>query len=139
MSITDEMAALRRIDCFAQFDTTKLKLLAFMSDLVNFSAGRTIIRQGDKGDAVFVLIEGLIEASIDTDGNTVYRREFGPQTFFGEIAVLKRTARAATVTAKTDVRALKIAADTLYRMIDDEPELGIRIGEHIERAGYAQA
>lgn len=139
MSISDETAALGKIDCLSQLDAKKLKLLAFMSELVHFSAGHTIIRQGDKGEAVYVLIEGLIEASIEASGKTVYRREFGPQTFFGEIAVIKRTVRAATVTAKTDVLVLKIAAETLYRMIEDEPELGMRIAEHIERAGYAQA
>jgi CRP-like cAMP-binding protein len=139
MSISDEITALGKIDCFSQLDAKKLKLLAFMSELVHFSAGWTIIRQGDKGEAVYVLIDGLIEASIDANGKPVYRREFGPQTFFGEIAVIKRTVRAATVTAKTDVLVLKIAAETLYRMIEDEPELGMRIAEHIERAGYTQA
>jgi CRP/FNR family cyclic AMP-dependent transcriptional regulator len=135
MSINDELVILREVAPFSMLDNKKLKLLAFMSEIVFYRAGTMILKQGDKGDAVFILIDGLIDVSISPSSVTSHVREMGRHAFFGEIAVMRNTFRAATVTAKTDITALKVSKDVLCEMIADEPELGTLIADHIEKAG----
>lgn len=136
MSIKDEISILRDVAPFSTLDNKRLKLLAFMSTLVDYSAGATIVRQGEAGDSVFVLIDGLVEASIARPGQPPLICEMGEHAFFGEIAVMRGRVRAATVTAKTHLLVLKISRDVLQEMIEAEPELGRRIDQHIEKAGY---
>ncbi len=136
MSIHDEISALRDVPPFAMFDENKLKLLAFVSDRLTYKAGSTVLKQDEPGDVAFVLIEGTIEVSIAHDDGSTYNSEMGRHTFFGEIAVVKNTLRAATITAKTDIDALKISKDALYDLIAEEPELAARISDHIEKSGY---
>lgn len=136
MSIQDEVALLREVPPFSNLDSKKLQLLAFMSERLNYPAGETVLKQGDTGDAVFVLIDGLIDVFITTDGVSSPVRELGRHTIFGEIAVILDTVRNATVTAKTDITVLKISKDVLQKMIEDLPDLGMRLAAHIEKAGY---
>jgi CRP/FNR family cyclic AMP-dependent transcriptional regulator len=136
MSIHDEISALREVPPFAMLEEKKLKLLAFVSELLTYKAGSTVLKQGEAGDAAFVLIDGLIEVSIANDDGSSFNREMGQHTFFGEIAVTKNTLRAATITAKTDIVALKISKDALYDLIAQEPDLAARISDHIEKSGY---
>ena len=136
VSIKDEISILREVAPFSTLDSKKLKLLAFMSKLVDYSAGAIVVRQGDTGDSVFVLINGLVQASIARSGLPPLNCEMGEHAFFGEIAVMRGKARAATVTAKSHIVVLKISKSVLQEMIDDEPELGSRIEQHIDKAGY---
>ena len=136
MSIKDEISVLRGVAPFSTLDNKRLKLLAFMSTLVDYNAGATIVKQGDVGDSVYVLIDGRVEASIARPGQPPLICEMGEHAFFGEIAVMRGRVRAATVTAKTHLVVLKISRTVLQEMIDAEPELGRRIEQHIEKAGY---
>lgn len=136
MSIYNEITALREVPPFVMLDENKLKLLAFVSELLTYQAGSIVLKQGETGDAAFVLINGLIEVSIESDDDSPFTREMGQHTFFGEIAVMKNTLRAATITAKTDIVVLKISKKALYDLIGEEPDLAARISDHIEMAGY---
>ncbi len=133
MSIHDEIAALREVPPFAMLDNSKLKLLSFVSELMNYKAGLTVLKQGETGDAAYVLIDGLIEVSIVGDDGFTSTCEMGRHTLFGEIAVTRNTLRAATITAKTDIIALKISKETLNDLIAEEPDLSARIADHIEK------
>ena len=136
MTIDDEMSALREVPAFAMLDKKKLKLLAFVSEIADYEAGSTVLKQGETGKHAFVLLDGQIEVSVSHDDGFSFNREMGQHTFFGEIAVMKNTLRAATITAKTNIVALKITKNTLYELIREEPDLGVRIGHQIETSGY---
>ena len=136
MSIKDEISILRGVAPFSTLDNKRLTLLAFMSTLVDYNTGATVVKQGDAGDSVYVLIDGRVEASISRPGEAPLICEMGEHAFFGEIAVMRGRVRAATVTAKTHIVVLKISRNVLQKMIDAEPELGRRIEQHIEKAGY---
>ena len=55
-SLSDEVDLLRRIPLFAQIDPSKLKLLAFTSERVAFEDGQALFKQGDEGDAAYVVM-----------------------------------------------------------------------------------
>jgi CRP-like cAMP-binding protein len=88
---------LRRIPLFAALPRRDLKLLARTADLVDVSAGKELIREGETGHEFFAIAEGEVE--ISQSGKPIATEQAGD--FFGEIALLHDIPRTATVTAKT--------------------------------------
>lgn len=66
MSLNEEVELLRRVPLFAKIDPSKLKLLAFTSQRLTYKPGDVLFRQGDPGDAAFVIIGGEAEVMVDT-------------------------------------------------------------------------
>ena len=90
-----------------------------LTDEVHVEAGRTIIRQGDLGQEFAMIVEG--EADIVKDGTTV--ATIGPGTYFGEVALLDRVTRTASVVAKTDLTLEVIDRRGFNTLLDDLPRL----------------
>ena len=67
MLLKDEVGMLRRVPLFSGIEPTKLKLLAFTSDRVSYSAGQILFRQGDEGDAAYVILSGSADILVESD------------------------------------------------------------------------
>src|SRR5258707_2438719 len=65
VSLKEEVNLLQRIPLFANLEASKLKLLAFTSERIAFEAGQVLFRQGDVGDAAYIVIEGEAEVLVD--------------------------------------------------------------------------
>jgi CRP-like cAMP-binding protein len=76
-------------------------------------AGAIVVRQGDVGDAFFVIAEG--RAEVLGDGRVVHR--IGPGEAFGEIALLEDVPRTASVRATTLLRVLEISRDDFLDVV----------------------
>ncbi len=92
MMLKDEFNVLRSIPLFAGMEPSKLKLLAFASDRLNYAEGETLFRQGDVADSAFVILSGEAEAFLDTASGTVSLGIIGPQQVVGEVAILTELA-----------------------------------------------
>ncbi|NKB52590.1 MAG: cyclic nucleotide-binding domain-containing protein [Rhizobiaceae bacterium] len=136
MSIDEEASALRRVPPFQPVSASRLKLLAFASEVISEPAGTTIIRQDQHGEISFILLDGTVTVEIFKDEKNQFTGEMEPFAFFGEIAVIRNSPRAATIIAKTDITLLKISKIALNNLMDMEPGLAERIDEHIESRGY---
>jgi len=89
-----------------------------------FAAGSEIFREGDPGDGVFVVRDGLVEISGLVSGEA--RRVFsklGPGEIFGEMAVIEDRPRSATVTALTDTLVYYIPRDEMLVLLQRSPAL----------------
>ncbi|HWP62839.1 MAG TPA: cyclic nucleotide-binding domain-containing protein [Candidatus Binatia bacterium] len=104
--IEEHRAALRAIPLFAALPDDQLALLAEVAATVDVAPGRTIARQGEVGSGLFVILEGRVR--VVRDGETVTR--LGRGEFFGELSVLDRLPRVASVVAEEPTRCLAIAA-----------------------------
>jgi serine/threonine-protein kinase len=69
---------------------------------LTFKAGEAIVREGETGDAAYVIIDGHCQANREVAGRTQMLRLLGPGEMFGETAVLTGSPRSATVTALMD-------------------------------------
>jgi len=136
MNLHDDVAVLLAVPPFTALDASKLKLLAFASQRLNYLPGERLIMQGDPGDAVHVILDGEVEVSIASGTGERVVRRMGRHAFFGEIAILEHVARTATVTAITAVDALRIERDTLLRLMQDLPAFGEAIEAHMANSGY---
>lgn len=76
---------------------------------VHFEPGETIFEQGDRGDLVYSIIQGQVEAiRIDENGEERLLATMGPGEYFGEMALISEAPRTATVRAKTAVDAVSM-------------------------------
>lgn len=108
---------------FRGIDAEGLAALAEMATPVEFPAGHVIAREGDIGTGFFVIIEGTVR--VVRDGETVAR--LGPGEFFGELSVLDRQPRNATVSAEVATTCLALASWDFDKVLLAQPALTLAI------------
>jgi CRP-like cAMP-binding protein len=114
-----KITALARTPLFRELSKRELVEVARLADDLEVEAGTVLAREGDFGHEFFVLVDGEVEFS--RDGRTL--RPEGPTEFFGEIALIERTRRMATVTATTDARLFVLAEREFHTLLDENPRL----------------
>jgi CRP-like cAMP-binding protein len=125
--LNDEVKMLRQVPLFAGVSPAKLKLLAFTSERVAYRAGEVLCRQGEVGDAAFVILSGSAEIVVDASAGPIRVAEIGENAIVGEIAILCDIARTATVIALTPLEALRISKETFVKLLADFPEMTIEV------------
>ena len=83
-----------------------------------FAKGKWLIREGQTGDAAYILVSGRCEVSKQVEGQRKALRTLGPGDVFGETAILAEGKRTASVMALTEVVAVIVTADALDREVD---------------------
>jgi hypothetical protein len=100
---------------FRGLDLGVSKDIAAQFQEVKYKAGDTIIEQGEPATHFYVVKEGNVEVSQTVDTGTARREDvinqFGPGQSFGETAILRRSARTATVRAMSDCTVLELSAE----------------------------
>jgi CRP-like cAMP-binding protein len=95
----------------------------------DYQHGEIIIRQGDAGESMYVIQEGIVEVVMERDGKEVFLRELGKGEFIGEMGIFGRDVRSATVRAKGPARLLTVDRKTFLRRIHEDPSLAFRMVE----------
>lgn len=93
--------------------------------------GEVIVRQGDVGDAMYVIQSGRAEVVEEVDGKTVPLAVLSANDFFGEMALFGYQLRSATVRALGTVRVLTVDKKILLGRIQQDPALAFRLLEHL--------
>jgi CRP/FNR family transcriptional regulator, cyclic AMP receptor protein len=94
---------------------------------LHFSAGDTIIQQGDKADKVYTLLEGSADATCD--GKKV--GEIHTNEIFGALAVFTRQLRMASVIATSDCMVLAVRKEEFVDLIDHQPQICMNLIEEM--------
>src|SRR3546814_2527873 len=124
MSIDQEVEILRRIPIFAKIDPAKLKLMAFASERVTYKPGQALFRQGERGEAAFIVLEGTADVLIEASDGPLRVASLSENEIIGEIAILCAIPRTATVQAATELVTLRNTADLSVRLIMAFPAQG---------------
>jgi hypothetical protein len=121
---------LRQVDFLRQMDTQELQLLLPGVTLVRFTAGDTIVREGDAGDSMYVIRSGEVEVTAHaTSAHEVHLRTMRRPAFFGEIALITGKPRSATVRAQTDAELLRISRKAFIQLIRSDPRAAAKMRE----------
>lgn len=131
MGLQQEYELLRQVPFFGEIEPAKLKLLAFMSERVGFDPGRTVMRQGDRADAAYLIIEGEAEVIVDTPSGPITLAMLGANDIVGEMAILGDVPRTATVRAKSRLVTLRISKDPFMRMVREFPSMAVSIMQEL--------
>ena len=127
---------LRNVRLFSDLDEKDLDSLADEFNERRFSAGDKIALEGEGGLMFFVVESG--EASVEVQGEEV--ATLGPGAAFGEIALIDRRPRTATVTAISDLKTYGLPVFVFRPFVEARPELAWKLLESLaDRLAVAEA
>jgi HEAT repeat protein len=119
----ETMLRLRRVPLFERLAPEDLQRLAAVAVERSFAAGEVLVREGDPGDELFVILDGEVAVSrLEPDGSERSIRTYQAGDHIGELAALRDRPRAATVTATGPVRTLVIGGEGLTAILLERPE-----------------
>lgn len=127
-NIDQEVRLLRTIPLFAGLDPSVVKLLAFTSPRLTFKHGELLVKQGDPGDAAFIVISGRGEIWLTTEEQqTLKLRDVHPKEVIGEIALLVDAPRSATIRAVEDMTVLKLDKTEFLGLVRQDQAVAVQL------------
>ena len=127
MSLNEEVELLRGVPLFAKIEPSKLKLLAFTSERIAHAPGQVIFRQGEMGDAAYIIVEGDAEVYVTGPKGDVKVASLGANDIVGEIAILCDVPRTASVRASARLVVLRISKDLFFQLVNEFPQMAVEI------------
>jgi CRP-like cAMP-binding protein len=115
------------VPLFAGLSKRELAQVASIADEVDLRAGRTLIREGERGREFFILLDGTAEVS--RKGKRLATRKGGD--FFGEVALMCDVPRVATVTTTAPTRALVITDRDFRSLVKQSPSIALKVLEAV--------
>ena len=123
MAKDEKLELLHRIPLFSSFDGKKLRRLGELADEVDVPAGKVLMRQGESGSDMMVLVRGSV--SVERDGERL--NTLGAGDFFGEIALVDGGPRTATVTAEEATKLLVVTHRDFHSLMEEFPEVAAEV------------
>jgi HEAT repeat protein len=133
LSLMDRILFLKRVPLFATLSPTDLKQVAAIASEETFPDGEVIAHRGEEGDAMFVIVSGEVRVCIETDGKEMELARRTSGEYVGELSIINREPRNATLIASGDVRALCIDQKTFEGLIRERPEVSLFIIQVLSR------
>jgi CRP-like cAMP-binding protein len=111
---------LQKLELFSEASVEDLYRLAAIAQEVEFAAGQTIYRQDDFGDAFYLIVQGRVECSSESDNTRVH---LGAGEAVGLVSVLTREQRKMSAKTLEDTFALAIGAEDFYNLLSCNSEI----------------
>jgi len=123
-----DVATLRSVPLFASLDSKATAELGKYLTIHDYPKSATIFRNGDPGDAMYLIDFGKVRISItDADGAVVTLAELGAGDFFGDMAMLDGHGRSANATATEDARLAELTRDDFLSFMRSDPRVTIEL------------
>ncbi len=110
---------LAQVPLFASLSKKELQTIARASDELALPAGRVLVEQDTSGHECFILVDGTV--TVARNGRTI--ATLGPGAYFGELSLLDKGPRTATVTAETPVTVLVLGPREFSTVLDEIPAI----------------
>ncbi|HBR57903.1 MAG TPA: hypothetical protein DEA22_10620 [Blastocatellia bacterium] len=131
---------LSQVSLFEPLTQGEIATLAGGSNIRLYAPGEMIVRRGQEGRSMFVVVRGAVEIQIPTAKRNAAKIQIGVNDFFGEMSLLTGEPRSATVVAIEETEVLQIRKETLKPLFEANPDLMRCIGEIIaERRAFLKA
>lgn len=124
----DKVMILGQVKLFEGVDPKYIKGIADIATEKTFAAGDYLMKQGENGIGLFIIIKGKVKIEkTDSAGKVVEVAENGPGDIMGEMAVLDGSPRTANVRASEDTICLVLASWEFNAFMRAHPELALEI------------
>jgi CRP-like cAMP-binding protein len=118
----DWVDVLRALPLFSKLSTRHLRQVAKLAQFVDFAPGEAVVIAGETGDAFYLIVSGKAEVRARPRAGAL-----GPGDFFGEMALIDGEPRSATIAAKTELHAMKLARRPFMKLLDQEPRVALAL------------
>jgi CRP-like cAMP-binding protein/ferredoxin len=122
-----------RVPLFSGLNQSSMGLLMDKVRLRTLPAGAVIIREGDPGDSLYMIHNGVVKVSKWLEGRERVLAYLRDGTYFGEIALIRNEPRSATVTALTKVAVAQILREDFHTLLAEHPDLLARVRDMTQR------
>ena len=119
----DRMDLLSNIDLFKDFSGELLGNITNSFHLRELKPEEVLFNQGDDGESLFVLVEGLLEVSLQVEGEKRHLTFLRPGSFLGEMALLTGEKRSANVTSSTESLVGELTKESIMSLATENPEV----------------
>jgi serine/threonine protein phosphatase PrpC len=120
---TRKLEALRQVPMLKHLNYQELMKVLNITELEHYEAGQTILQEGESGDSMFISIEGTVD--VTKQGRPL--AALPPGSFFGEMALLVRAERSATIRARQAATLMKLERPQFFRLVKAEHELAAKL------------
>ena len=133
-------AFFRKIFLFQDLDDREIEEVLDRTKPRKFPAGAEIIREGEPGDSMYIMISGEVEITkqltlvLDEDTpkeRVMIRLKAEDGVYFGEMSLLENDTRSATVTASTDCQLLELYQQDFLELIRHDTAMGVKLMLHL--------
>ena len=121
--VREQATMLARAPLFEGLSRTHRRELAAASAFRHVRAGTELVKEGVAGSVFYVIVSG--HAKVVRGGRTLKR--LGPNDFFGEMSVLTKMPRSASVVAETPMECLTLSATGLRTVMTRDPLIAVRL------------
>lgn len=126
-SLMDRILFFKRVPLFAALSPVDLKQVAALAEEETFNDGEEIAHEGEVGDVMFVIVSGEVKVCSQQDGREmeIARRKAGD--YVGEMSIIGREPRMASLVAVGDVRTLCIDQKSFESLIRERPDVSLAV------------
>ena len=126
---------LRRIKSLALLNDEQLSVFLNYIEVVECPVSGTLFREGQPGDAMFLILEGQMRVYTKTPrGEIIFLRMLEAGDAFGEVALLNHIPRSASVEAVRGSILIKISSATVEELVSEQPALAAQFLHHLARS-----
>ncbi len=118
---------LRAVDLFSELEPRELDVLANVARDSHFSPGEVVVAEGDTSGRFHLVVSGTADITVGDQQVA----EFGPGDYFGEVAMIDRQPRTATVSAHDDLRTLSLASISVRPLLREHPDIALKLLEKV--------
>jgi hypothetical protein len=125
---SDKILLLRAIDIFADLAVGELAAVASVTEEVDYRRGEIVIREGDPGEQMYLIIKGEVSVLKGYGGeNEIELDRIGEGDYFGEMALFEDIRRTATIRTEADSRLLVLHKQEFTQIVREYPKIALEI------------
>ena len=123
----EKLSLLRHVEFFQGMDTAELKLIAQQMTEMSYKDGEVVVREGDPGDRMFLLMTGAMQVQVEREGNTITYGKLQAGECFGEMALIEGAPRSAMVKAEAPSMCLTLSREDFLDLLNRHPNIALGI------------
>jgi len=133
MSVRAEAGVLQLIPLFADCDKAHLQVLAFAAEKVEFAPGQYVFRDGERGNAAYLILQGTADVQIREGTGIRLAGQLEPGAFAGELSMIAGLPYTVSIFATSRLITAKISRELFMRVAREFPDFGARVQAALAR------
>ena len=120
---SEKLALLRQVELLQGIDTADVELIAQQMTDEFYTDGDVVVREGDPGDRMFLLLTGTMHVYVERDDKVITYARLRAGQCFGEMALIESAPRSATVQAEASSHCLTLSRQGFLDLLNDHPNI----------------